>query len=405
MSLSIIDDLYPASYNGVGFLIESSTVAGGRKTVTHEFPNQDNRYVEDLGLLNETITIRGCVATESYFGDRDALKFAFETPGYGTLIHPFHGIRRCACTTYSIDERTDSLGHLNFSATFLVAQELNFPAGGAQTFQSVVGLANVMIGLLHSYYSSSNSTGLGRGYSVIGRTMKALTDTFKATSSNYITRSEFISDTTAEFKVALDRFNTLSPSLAANPQSFLDSIAPVYKTIDAITSDGRAGFSLAQGLLDLTIPPIRITPVTPHQLAVVAQQDLTVNFSRVYAFALMANNASLIKFTTLNEYLTTDQALNDLYADLRTNLALDPAASPVSTALEDLWANTSKLLAQQVAGLPLVSLVQGRDLPVTILTYNYYGSLDKVTAIQELNFPTHVDPSLLFGEVKILSGI
>ena len=406
MSLNILGDLYEGSYNGVGFLIDSSSVAGGRKTVTHEFPNQDNRYVEDLGLLNETITIRGCVATESYFGSRDALKAAFETPGYGTLIHPFYGIRQCACTTYSMEERTSALGDLNFTATFLVAQELNFPAGGTANFQGIIGLANTMIGLLHSYYRASSSTypNLGRSTVIISNTISSMVQTFKRTSTTYITRSEFQSKNTADFKVALDTFTKLAPSLSYSPQSFLDTVAPVYKTIDSITTTGRSGFILAKGLLDLEVPLIRVTPATFRQLAAVDNQKLVVNFSKIYAFALMTTNASITTFSTLDDYTEFHSSLNNVYVDIKTRVAKDPLVSPVLTALEDLWSATSKLMSQQIVNLPFVSTVQGRDLPVSVLTYSYYGSLDKVTAIQELNFPAQIDPSFLSGNVRLLSG-
>ena len=43
-------ELFPCSFRGIPFLIERHTTKSGRKTVTHEFPNSDNRFVEDLGL-------------------------------------------------------------------------------------------------------------------------------------------------------------------------------------------------------------------------------------------------------------------------------------------------------------------------------------------------------------------
>ena len=49
---------YPlAQFRNIKFNYQDSSVDGGRKTVTHEFPDTNNRYVEDLGKLEKVFTL------------------------------------------------------------------------------------------------------------------------------------------------------------------------------------------------------------------------------------------------------------------------------------------------------------------------------------------------------------
>jgi prophage DNA circulation protein len=50
-----------ASFKGVEFHYQDSTIDGGRKTVTHEYPDSRIRYVEDLGQLEKTFSITAII--------------------------------------------------------------------------------------------------------------------------------------------------------------------------------------------------------------------------------------------------------------------------------------------------------------------------------------------------------
>ena len=49
MSLLNVKTLREASYEGIRFDVDSATLSFGRRTVTHEFPQRDTSYVEELG--------------------------------------------------------------------------------------------------------------------------------------------------------------------------------------------------------------------------------------------------------------------------------------------------------------------------------------------------------------------
>ena len=46
--------LKQGSFRDAPFHIQDTTVDGGRKTVTHEYPDSNGRFVEDLGKLEDS---------------------------------------------------------------------------------------------------------------------------------------------------------------------------------------------------------------------------------------------------------------------------------------------------------------------------------------------------------------
>ena len=125
--MAILDDLVAASFKGATFLIDTTSTSGGRKTVTHEYPNSDRRFVEDLGELREIYTMTGTISGANYFADRDNLIAQLKSSGSGELIHPFYGSVTVTAKPYSLNENLTDLGVARFSMTFERTNESVFP--------------------------------------------------------------------------------------------------------------------------------------------------------------------------------------------------------------------------------------------------------------------------------------
>lgn len=399
----IFDSLYPCSFNGVGFLVESSSIAGGRKNVTHEFPNQDNRYVEDLGLLNETITLNACIPTDEYFSGRDALKFALELGGYGTLIHPFYGIRTCAVKSYTIAEDTSSLGDVKITMVFEVAQELNFPGGGVLSVGSVFLAVSSMILSANSYFSSSYNT-----HSKSGRSLSALQPAFIGNYDRALaaySSNPFLFEKSPDVRAALESYNDNSGLFLTQPSTFIAKSTDLYKALDAATDTGAAGFKVAKGL----IPPVDSTTYT----AALTNQQLIIEENRfqvqthglVHSFGLMMQNASIIPYSTIHEYVGIRTDVDAQYVRLKDDLAHKESADALLEGVEGAYLAFVQYTANKARDLPFITAVTGNNLPLSVLAFNYYGNTDRVEYLRILNFPDQIDPSYLDGDVDILSGV
>jgi prophage DNA circulation protein len=125
--MTLFQTLNKASFRGVTFLLDSHDVESGRKVVVHEYINKGKRFVEDLGGLPRSFTIKGFVSEPNYKFKRDALINALEKPGVGTLIHPFYGTVQVVAEPFTLTESMQRLGEATFSMVFREATENIYP--------------------------------------------------------------------------------------------------------------------------------------------------------------------------------------------------------------------------------------------------------------------------------------
>lgn len=85
------DRLVEASFRGVPFKVEEESAGTGRRVETHEYPNRDKPYTEDLGKITFRPSITAYVVGDDCFDQRDRLIDALNKPGPGTLVHPTYG--------------------------------------------------------------------------------------------------------------------------------------------------------------------------------------------------------------------------------------------------------------------------------------------------------------------------
>ena len=82
------DRLQDASFRGVPFKVEEESTGTGRRVETHEYPNRDKPYTEDLGKITFRPSITAYVVGDDCFDQRDRLIDALNKPGPGTLVQP-----------------------------------------------------------------------------------------------------------------------------------------------------------------------------------------------------------------------------------------------------------------------------------------------------------------------------
>lgn len=98
MSLLNVKTLRKASYEGIHFDVDSATLSFGRRTVTHEFPQRDTSYVEDLGKATRQFSIQGFIVGDDFIDRSKRLIDKIESQvgtdrraNHGKLVHPWLG--------------------------------------------------------------------------------------------------------------------------------------------------------------------------------------------------------------------------------------------------------------------------------------------------------------------------
>lgn len=85
------DNLRSASFRGVSFEVDSSTLTAGRRLARHEYPQRDEPFLEDMGKKAREYRIEAFIIGPEYMSGRDQLLEALEKPGPGQLVHPYLG--------------------------------------------------------------------------------------------------------------------------------------------------------------------------------------------------------------------------------------------------------------------------------------------------------------------------
>lgn len=132
------DRLVDASFRGVAFKVESEDAGVGRRVETHEFPNRDKPYTEDLGKVSFRPNISAYVIGEDCYDQRDRLIEALNKPGPGTLIHPSYGeVKVCVDGEARVSTTASDGRMVRFDLRFVEAGELSYPTSGAATAQNL----------------------------------------------------------------------------------------------------------------------------------------------------------------------------------------------------------------------------------------------------------------------------
>lgn len=129
--------LWPASFKGVPFRVDSDTIEDGRRLVVHEFPNRDDPFVEDLGRKAGSFSVTAYVVGEGWGDEASALRTLAAQRGAGLLVLPLDGGLSVKLHEIKRAFAKDKLG--------FVAFDLSFVREGAQSaLASVLSLAQLV---------------------------------------------------------------------------------------------------------------------------------------------------------------------------------------------------------------------------------------------------------------------
>lgn len=105
------EKLQAVSFKGQQFFAaHTDTDGNGRRIVVHEYPLQDNPFVEDMGGQTTYYTIVGFLVGDTWEKDRDNLRKLCAEKGPGILVHPDFGQITCVCTNAFFTESKTQRG-------------------------------------------------------------------------------------------------------------------------------------------------------------------------------------------------------------------------------------------------------------------------------------------------------
>jgi prophage DNA circulation protein len=376
------DNLQPASFRGVSFGVFESSLEGGRRTVSHEYPQRDTASIEDLGLKARGYSVEAFVVGDDYMTSRNALQSALELGGSGILVHPYYGTQVVFVDSYSIRESANDGGMASFTISFLQESSIVYPAvsqTAASTLASTITSASTNSA---AAMSASYASGTGAVATQAASDVTNSIGIIQAQSKLKVRSASAVSyDLTGQVN-NYDAFMRDSEKIAANAGTLIQS--PETLSYDLTDITGR--------LVDMTSDPaLAVTGYSAMFDALAAYfsglaflstttgaaQQENANLLRDVLLLSVASSAAsaavTIDFTTKEDAIDTRDAITDMLGTFMTNAVDD---SMFETA-QDLRASVASAIPPPGTQLKDITTV---DVPSTtpslVLAWSIYGEID-----------------------------
>jgi prophage DNA circulation protein len=397
--MSLLEQLAPASYKGVPFLVTSGRIAGGRRDVKHLYPNSDRQVIEDLGKSQRVFSVEAIITgDDDYVQNRDRLLTVLEEGGAGPLVHPLYGqYDNIVARTYTLLEDLTELGSAKFSITFEVTGELGVPTQAVSTVNKVQAgsdafLSGVREDIEDNFLVTSSFTG---NFSAAIDKLDAVVDAFNANTSLLQAEAGKInafSKEVSDFSANITALIQAPANLATSLTSLFDTVAGLYPTAEA-TVNVLVGF-FPFGDDDTTInetTAIKVERAKNNRLINQSMQSLALS----QAYVSVAD----IDFETATEVTAKAALLEKQYQAVVSSEGL---TTETKALLTDLRSTMQAFFDEQALNASQVLTVDTNLTSAQLLAYQYYGSSEKGEQLIELN--AFEDVTFVEGAVQVVSA-
>lgn len=427
-----------ASWRGVVFGVRSEELpTGGRKTALHDFPNSNERFVEDLGEIPERFTVRAFVHGSDWIERAQNLERALREPGPGRLVLPTFGAFTMWALPFRKSASQTSIGEIEFELEFAASRalagiiesaptsELVFAAG--DNARSVIGDALSRLFGVPIDSASINaalydiSATADAALSAVSRLVNAnsLTDLLDAVGSISALSGSLIGDPIALAKKFFD-IDDSAPGLwqiisegldiAASVGSMLNFARTFGNNLALIRSDLDSGTTIAP-VADISLWPA----TTADRIARNQNRKAMVESSRLGALAAAYEQAANADYQTTEQVTEVRTQLEDVFADMMRVDAQDvnsvPADPAVREAMDDLRIAALQVLDQKAQSAWMIAQIQqNQTLSAPLLAYQLYA--ESITSPEVLDDRSNqvrlLNPDRsaikLSGQLNVLSG-
>lgn len=361
-----------ASFRGVEFLIDNVDSQFGRRVVTHEYPQRDIPYSEDLGRKARRFTVSGYFVGGDYGLSRDKLVAACEASGAGELVHPYQGTLQVVCEGVTVRERRQDGGYCEISLSFVEDGENVFPSAISNP-ATACGLAadvtqSTAASVFESIYDLTNTAEFVR------TEMVERANDLLAPADRLLSMSNDFADELSAFKRDLTTIIYRPRELAAG---FLN-------VINRITSLVGGNSSTSATLHEMALETLRLVPETTgtRQRQSQAQNAMQAMVQQM----AVAEHSRVVVEQPYDSYQEA-QASRDQLTDEIDTLS--------ETADDEVFYALTALRAKVVQALPdprlpeIQNVTLRQSVPAIVVAYQFYGDPLRDSDITARNKVTH----------------
>ncbi len=370
------EELKPASFRGIPFLVDTHEIAFGRRKHLHEYPYRDIPKAEDLGKRARFITINAYLLGDDYTDRRQRLMDAVENKSTaGTLTLPLYESMQVTADedcSVMFSNREGGIEYLRLA--FTIAGENRYPD------QSITSKAKVLEDATNGRTSILQV--LRDGFDATARP-EYIREDAEATSNSFTDQVRSLLGNFTPSNAGLAAITLATDYLADNVGDLVQDGSQWGGAVQSVILAVRDGFpgirdaySLLSGLFTVGSDLPVIVENTSNRTIQRKNRDLQIGFVKRQALMAMAENAASIEFESYDEASTTRNELSDRIDDEILTATLDE--DEAITALEKLRATMVSDITSRAASLRRIRyLTRTSPISALALAYDLYDTTDQ----------------------------
>lgn len=401
--------LLPASWRGIPFFIDTHEKTGGRNAVSHEPPDRDSSFSEDMGKRHDGFRIRGHILGDTYFFIRDALISAMEAREPGILIHPYLGLIDAQPAGYTFSEDTLEGRICRFELNFVEAGDPNVVFAIIDKVTSfVTSIVAAVAQVQNAFALTAAFSGLP-GYAI--DSAKAISKDFQDSVKASIAKIKANGEALANINKKLDEFEDQGDNLlVSDPAAYASSVDDILSDLKDLPSteeedtstintksDKAEQVSVYDDLLVFGTKD-ESTPLTPTEEQEQINNNALIDLIRRNAMLRASEAAANQSYFSEDAAVAQRNELNDF---IDSQLNIEGIDDNLFQALLDQKASNVDLIPdprKESGTTEVINLLQ--TTPSLVLVYEEYGDVARETDVLDRN--KIQNPAFIDGEIEIV---
>ena len=365
------DNLRPASFRGVSFFVDTSSITTGRRVAVHEFPDRDNPFPEDLGKVSRSFTVEAHIIGDDYFEVKTALISAFEQKGTGELVHPYFGTLEVQSGAFTVNEDSGQGRIAAVSMQFYEAGNNAFPSN-IEDKKSIVGKrsTSTIEAAKNEFDSKFSIAGLpGHAIQTSRDQIASLTKTFTSSTSGLVTVSESAS------KLAFGNRNLIAETdaLLQSPSVLSSRIIDSFGLLEDSIPDFKSKAKSISNFSSFGLSGESITGDTPTRIKQRENQKTFNNFIKQVSIAKNAEYSANTEFNSLSEANEKREEISALIEEQKELTSSDDIFQEMQ-ALNAIIVKTIPDIDNELPNIETV--VPRRTTNSLLVTYDLFENLE-----------------------------
>lgn len=386
----LLADLQPASFRGARFLVPKDSFEDGRNTIEHLYPDSSLHYMEDNGKHPGEFSVTAILHGADLQAKLRRLMRALNTPGPGTLKHPYFGSKLVAvCGPYKGERQDTNSGVITLDIKFKETGPPLLPALVSGVAAFVSGLATSAVTALFSQFVANYGVTslLLSSRDQIGEVVTRLADGAVASFGS---------------SQAGLRLSSAAASYVDLPEIMGEQLSAMMRApIDNLDNPSERLSVWYRDLMDLStveVDRVVATPATTFTIENRRQALLTVTqWVEVCAYILLCQSIATRTYATASEVERQEADLIARWELIQTR----DLPEEITRRVREIVTATSEVLRDQAVRLPNTTTIDVVMSPASVITYMLYDSEARLPVIVDLN--PNTNPILLTGPVTVLA--